>query len=167
MYKAVLLMQYSLKNNRMKNYFTIKLLFTLVFFLSINIANAQKVATPTHVVWKVDGKQVSLKAAHSGIDSPEELTIEVFFSDEDVTKMKADGTEIEFKWYYYYATSREYMDSYTVSYNESETDAYEQKKMSSTRGDISKGWWEVHIVSVDSDEKMSFNKIKQFQIFVN
>ena len=150
----------------MKRKYFYTIIASCLFLLLATFSNAQSLPTPTHAAWKADKDAVSLKNAYLGVSTPKTLTFEILFSEEDAEKMKAAGTELEFKWYYYYATSKEFMDSYTISYDEAVSDGFKQTALTSTKEDITSGWWEVQVVVVGSDKSVSFKNTTQFQIFV-
>ncbi len=150
----------------MKKQHLYSIIASFIFLAFSTFGNAQTLPIPTHAAWKADKDAVSLKNAYLGVATPSTLTFEILFSEADIKKMKAQGTELEFKWYYYYATTKEFMDSYTIAYDEAVTDGYEQTKLTSIKGDIMSGWWEVQVVISGTEQPISFKNTTQFQIFV-
>ncbi len=143
-------------------------LVTLVIILIFsNLISAQSEIKAEHAVWRADNHTVSLKRAYvPGIKRPTELTLKVFFDNSLIEKY--DSLEFEFKWYHYYVTKREFMDSYSTNYKEENKINENSFCLFSSRKNITPGWWEVQVIAKYDNKPVKLNKgnIKKFQIFV-
>jgi hypothetical protein len=97
----------------------------------------------------------------------DKLTIELYFDKSILNSYSKDKMNFEFKWFYYYVTQKEFMDSYTVTYNESAVPSANAFSISSTRGNIRSGWWEVQVISKADGEVVGFQEVSRFQIYIN
>ena len=146
-------------------YLILLISFTVITF---NV-KAQSEIKPTHVVWKADGNNISLKQAYNeGINNPNELGIEVSFDENLLNKYSKEQLTFEFKWFTYYITKKSFMDSYTVSYDKSIHNNSSAKTflVSSKRKKISKGWWEVVVIAKVDGEPIKFGENTRFQIYI-
>ncbi len=138
----------------------------LISFSYINTVNAQ--ITPTYAEWVVDGKSISLEKAYKeGITTPQKLSLKLHFDKSLLKKYSQEQLKFEFKWFYYYVTQKEFMDSYTVSYNANTSSSDKTFTTLSSRGNIRHGWWEVQVVSKADGQIIKFGDISRFQIYVN
>lgn len=146
------------------------LTFFLVFIFLFNFSNlkAQLSVTPIDVSWLVDGQKVTLKKGYNeGVNKCEKLTIQLFFDKSILKTYSKDQLNFEFKWFYYYVTKKEFMDSYTVTYNGSAVSGNNSFSISSSRENIGHGWWEVQVISKIDGKSVAFDNIARFQIYVD
>ncbi len=128
---------------------------------------AQADFKPTHIVWKADGKEVSLKSAYdTGIDRPEELGLSVFFSNDLLKKYSKDDFTLEFRWFYYYSTTKEFMNKQVIPYDKLNETSGNLFSVSSVRKNIRSGWWEVIVTAKYNNEPVEIEEVKRFQIYV-
>ena len=153
------------KNKHMKNS---KLSITLIIILISNsLISAQSEIKAAHAVWKADSRTVSLKRGHKpGIKRPKELTLKVFFENELTEKYSDNDLKFEFKWFHYYATKKAFMDSYVVNYDKEKKVNEKSFYLSSSRRNITPGWWEVQVIARYDGKPVQLGNIKKFQIFV-
>jgi len=154
----------------------IKSLLIICFTILLNtgrVFSQVSIIKPISISWMADNSEVSLKQGFEvGIPQPEKLILKVVFPNDIDPKKAKEDLKWEFVWYYYYATTKSFMDSYTVSYsNLKEGDILSEDKknliLKSTRGDIYSGWWEVEVISKSEDKPLSFNGVTKFQIYIN
>ena len=148
---------------------SIYILLIIILATSFNNANSQSVIKPSHVVWKADGNEISLKKAYNeGINNPNELGIEMVFNESLTSKYSKEQLTFEFKWFTYYITKKSFMDSYTVSYDKNKQINTNTKtfSVSSKRKKISKGWWEVIVIAKLDGKPINFGKNSRFQIYI-
>ena len=130
-------------------------------------ANAQSVLKPIHAYWMADTETVTMnKAYNDGISKPNELTFKMFFDKKGLSKYSAEQLSFEFTWFHYYTTQKEYMDSYTVKYSNSNFSSDNKYVISSSRENIMKGWWEVRVKAKYDNKEVVFNETTKFQIYV-
>ena len=130
--------------------------------------NAQTISslTPTHVIWSADGKQVTLKNGNYGIAQPDSLSLKVYFREEYIKKFDKEKVNFEFKWYYFFSTRKQLIESNTVKYNPNHFQSDNSYLVSSTKGNLTKGWWEVQVKSGTDNGLIEFGKIYKFQILI-
>lgn len=148
------------------------LLFSAVLlgiFLTKNTFAQDKISkiTPTHIIWNVNGSKTTLKEGSYGVGKADSLTIKVFFKDEIIRNLEGKGSlDFEFRWYYYFSTKKKLVETQVIKFSQ---DNYQQNGsylISSTKKNISKGWWEVQIISKNDNGYLRIGKLKRFQIFV-
>ncbi len=141
---------------------SISLIFILVFNKSVF---SQSEIKPVHAVWMADNKLVSLKRGYTGVLKPNELTLKLFFDKNISKKYSKDQLELEFKWFHFYSTKKEFMDSYTISYDKNFETLEKVITTSSKRSNITKGWWEVVVIAKHDNKPITFGAKKRFIIF--
>lgn len=145
---------------------------TLVFALFFNFISTeimgQSVIKPVHAYWQADGKSVSLsKGYNNGITKPEKLAFMMFFDRNALSKYSKSDLTFEFTWFHYYSRQKEYMDSYTVRYSQSNVSDNDKYVIRSARENILSGWWEVRVKARYDGKEVYFNGMNKFQIHVN
>ncbi len=145
------------------------LLPVLLLFLGVNIFaqnfGVQKISKvrPDLVIWKADGNTFTLKQARAGIVTPNKLSIEVYL---DTSFRKVlNKQNFEFRWYYYLSTRRKLMDTQIVPVSKAKIKDG-SLVITSSKTDLTKGWWEVQIVSTSDRGFVQFGKNISFQIFL-
>lgn len=139
----------------------------LIFALNFNVFSQNSDVIPEHVNWIADKQEWSLKIGfEKGIPEPEELCLQLIFpSDYNKSELK-DKLSFQFNWYYYYATKKEFMDSYSISYDKTKDETPNGLSVKSSRKNIHKGWWEVEVISKIDNKPVSFNSATKFQIYI-
>lgn len=143
-------------------------LFLLLFFsVLVQALAAQSAMKPVHAYWKADGKTVSLsKGYHDGTEQPSELTFVMFFDQNVLKRYSKSHLTFEFTWFHYYSTQKEYMDSYTVRYNGANISDSNKYVVTSKRGNILPGWWEVRVRALYDNKAVHFKGLDKFQILI-
>lgn len=143
------------------------IVLALAFFVwPIKSVNAQIV--PVKVEWIADGATVSLEQGYKkGIPAPEKLTLSLHFDKSLLKKYTNEQLSFEFKWFYYYVTKKEFMDSYTIKFSSSQIINDNTFNVISSRGNIRHGWWEVQVISKADGEIMKFGELSRFQIYID
>lgn len=127
----------------------------------------QSVIVPEHAYWKADTETISLsKGYNEGVTKPDKLSFVMFFNQDVLNKYRAGDLSFEFVWFHYYTTEKEYMDSYTVKYDQSNVNKSNKYVIQSTRGNILSGWWEVRIKARYDGKYLNFRGMDKFQIYV-
>ncbi len=154
----------SVKIIQLKNFF-----FLISFFLVFaqNKAFSQSIIIPEKVQWRADRTEVSLKTGFDvGIDAPKSLTLELIFSNELLKEIPKDKLSFEFRWFHYYSTRKDFMDSYTIPYDKDKPETGNFFTISSTRKNITRGWWEVQVISKLDEKEVQYKELKKFQIYI-
>jgi len=139
----------------------------VIFSYNTSFAQIGSKIEPTLLNWKVENTNITLKKASSeGILQPDSLSFEVYFDKLDIEKYMATNVNFEFKWYYYLSTKKKLMDTYVVSYNPKNVQKDGSVVLKSTRGNISKGWWEVQVVAQYDNGLIELGSLSQFQILI-
>jgi hypothetical protein len=151
----------------MKKFYT-TLAFAIIFnFLTIELMG-QSVMKPVHAYWQANGQTVSLSTGYNqGIPKPDKLAFVMFFDKSIVSKYSASDLTFEFTWFHYYSTQKEYMDSYTIRYSQSNVSDNNKYVIRSERENILSGWWEVRVKAHYDGEEVQFKGLNKFQIHVN
>ena len=150
----------------MKKIIKVLLVFTIVLISSTVIAQPISQIKPTHVVWKSDGQQVTLKTGKYGISQPDSLSIEIYFPQEYINQFNKDDLSFEFKWYYYFSTRKKLITKKSVNYNANNFKSNKSYLIHSTRGNITKGWWEVQIIALKDNGLLELGTLSKFQILI-
>lgn len=138
----------------------------IIILISADSSFSQSEMFAAHVIWKADEQPVPLKIAYeTGIAKPEELTLKVFFKKDSIAKYSNEDLRFEFRWFHYYVTEKELMDAFTVNYDERQ-ELDDSFYLSSSRKNLTPGWWEVHIIAKYDKKPVFFGKIQKFQIFI-
>ncbi len=144
-----------------------KLAGLLLGMCFVTLLTAQPDLKPSYMVWKADGKDVSVKSAYeAGIEKPDELAFSVFFDNALLKKYAKEDFTLEFRWFYYYSTTREFMNKQTITFEGSEVPANNTFSVSSTRKNIQSGWWEVIVTIKKNNQSVEYDGVKRFQIYV-
>ena len=144
------------------------IIFATIFLFATSSLSAQSQIVPSKVLWKAGKETVSLKVAHDkGIKKTKELSLELFFNNDILKKYTKEKLKFEFKWFHYYSRKKVFMDSYTVNYNDSKIPESSDFQISSSRGNITHGWWEVVVIAKHDNKVIEFNGQKKFQIWIN
>ena len=148
-----------------------KLISILIIFASISLLttiNAQSISSlaPTHVIWAADGQQVTLKNGSYGIAKHDSLSLKIYFRKEYIKKFDEEKLNFEVKWYYFFSTRKQIIESKVVKYNANHFQTDNSYLISSTKGNLTKGWWEVQIVSGTDNGLIEFGNIYKFQILI-
>ena len=148
----------------MKN---LTLLLIILTFMS-NLILAQSEVVPSKIMWKANGISVSLKTGHEkGISKTDKLTLELYFSNDLIKKYTKEKMKFEFKWFHYYSRKKVFMDSYTIKYDDNTAPKDNSFKISSSRGNITHGWWEVVVIAKYDNKVVKFQEHTKYQIWVN
>ncbi len=146
-----------------------KIIFIIIgiFFIGYGFSQSS-VIKPKHINWLADGKLVSLKTGfEKGVPSPEKLSLVVVFPNDIDQNIAKEKLKFKFNWYYYYATKKEFMDSYTVSYDKGKVvESNNSFRIKSSRSNIHKGWWEVEVIAKYDNKPVKFNNIVKYQIYI-
>lgn len=144
----------------------ISLSAALLLFSSLLFSQSE--LKPAYVSWNADGKDVSVEDGYNqGISKPEELGITVYFEKELLDKYEKKDFTLEFRWFYYYTTQREFMNKQTINYDPRLSEKREDLfSVSSMRQNISPGWWEVHIIAKYDNKRIVSKDIKRFQVYI-
>jgi hypothetical protein len=141
----------------------IVLIFTSLSFTAFS----QSIITPATVQWKADQNDVSLKTGFEvGIAAPAILTLELYFENSILKEVPKEKLTFEFRWFHYYSTRKDFMDSYTVPYDKEKAGEGNKFKISSSRSNITRGWWEVQVISKVDGKTVKYNDLDKFQIYV-
>ena len=148
---------------------TIKITFFAILFLfTTSLLSAQSAIAPAKIMWKADKQAISLKTAHDkGINKTDKLTLELFFKNDILKTYSKEKLKFEFKWFHYYSREKVFMDSYTVKYDDNKVPEKSDFKITSFRGNITHGWWEVVVIAKYDNKVVEFKGQKKFQIWVN
>ncbi len=139
----------------------------LIVILTFGSLFSQTEIKPSRIEWKVGDKSVSLKDAYdNGIERPEKLGLSVYFDSELLKTHKKEDFTLEFRWFYYYSTTKEFMNKQVLKYEDVKSDGKDEFSVSSYRKNIRSGWWEVHVTTKYNGKPVSINGIKRFQVYV-
>ncbi len=142
------------------------LILILLTTLSLNLMG-QSVIKPAHAFWKADQTTISLdKAYNIGIEKPNELEFTMFFDIEFLKEQEVQNLDFEIIWFYFYSTEKEYMDSYTIKYDEKNINKNNKYEIKSKIKNMQSGWWEVVVKSKYDNKDVRFNKVNKFQIYL-
>ncbi len=155
-----------MKNSLLKyKYFSLLILF----FAIVSDLKAQGISTikPTDMVWFANNNKITLtQAVKEGIKVPDSLKFVVRFDNELLKSNKNEKLQFEFKWYYYFSTRKQLMDSYVIELSDRNNDKTNGLQISSSRGKIKSGWWEVQVISKKDRGILDLKGTSQFQIWV-
>ena len=149
----------------LKKTFGIILISLIMISLFNKSAFSQSEIKPVHAVWMADDKPVSLKRGYTGVIKPNELTLKLFFEKNISKKYSNEDLKLVFKWFHFYSTKKEFMDSYTISYDKNFETLEKVISASSKRSNITKGWWEVVVIAKYDNKPITFGAKKRFIIF--
>lgn len=142
----------------------------IVFLLAINISTyGQRISVvkPVHIVWDSGEEKISLKQAKTvGTSLSDSLMLEIFFTKEEIQKINKEKISFEFRWFFFMVTQKRLMDAYIVNLNSKDIINNESYKISSTRKNLRKGWWEVQVICTVDNGLLSIGKLSSFQIFL-
>ncbi len=144
------------------------LLAILIGVSFLSKINAQVISKlkPTQIIWSADNKKTTLKEGVYGIKQPDSLTINVFFRGDYIKAFDEKDLNFEVRWYYYFSTRRKLIETQTISYNQNNFKNNGSYLVSSTKGNISKGWWEVQIIAKKDNGILQIGKLKKYQILI-
>jgi len=144
------------------------LLAILISMFFISKTNAQGISKlkPTQIIWSADGNKTTLKDATYGIEKPDSLSINILFREDYVRTFEQKDLNFEVRWYYYFSTRRKLIETQFVSFNEKNFKENGSYLISSSKGNISKGWWEVQIIAKKDNGLLQIGKLNKYQILI-
>ncbi len=147
--------------------------FTLYLLVLIGVAfiaktNAQPVSNikPAHVIWEADNAKTTIKDGGYGIQQPDSLSLNVFFKEEYIRQLSKHERDFEFKWYFYFSTRKKLIESQIIKFDENNFKEDGSYLITSTVGNVTKGWWEVQVFSRKDNKVLQIGKLTKFQILI-
>jgi hypothetical protein len=121
---------------------------------------------PVLVVWSANGTKISLRKGLYGINQPNELRLNVYFTSAQVKKLAEKGAKLEFRWFYYLSTRRKFVQSDIKSFAQARRVRGGGYVLSSALSVLQPGWWEVQVISSTDHRPISFAGKNRFQILL-
>ncbi len=140
----------------------ISVIFVLILFFSLR-SYSQSIIKPAIAFWVADNKSITLNSAiEKGIKRPKKLTLSIIFRRTFAKKYHNKNLDLEFKWYKFYSTGKELMETYVKKYSEDFEIHEKNVSVSSTVKNITAGTYEVVVISKHDNKKVSVEKGKRF-----
>ncbi len=146
----------------------IAILLPFLLLSSYIIAQPASLLQPIHVEWQADNNNIFLATAlKKGIQTPDSLSLILFFSKEDVKKAgKQKSVELEFQWYRYASTTRFFVQSKKVTASPAYKNGKYYIAFKSGMTNLRRGWWEVQVISYSDNGFISYQNSEKFQILL-
>jgi|GEM_PF-5277186 ABC-type enterochelin transport system substrate-binding protein len=139
----------------------LSLVLIQLLFIGMLVSQEASKIKPVKIVWVADGDTIDIDEAQRGIAMPGNLEIAVVFDVRTIGKL--NGQKIEFKWFRKGATKDYLTNSFYEVVNSSLAgpDAY---TLSSSRGELKKGWWKVQIEAYADRNLLAYRNKQVFWI---
>jgi len=148
-----------------------KITLLLAILISVSFLsklNAQVISKfkPTQIIWSADGNKTTLKDAIYGIEKPDSLSLNILFREDYIRTFAEKDLTFEVRWYYYFSTRRKLIETQAISFNSNNFKKNGSYLVSSSKGNISKGWWEVQIIAKKDNGLLQIGKLNKYQILI-